>query len=75
MKYIIIKTVFNQPAAILFNESLTHADVAGGQKVLGAGFCRLTENEISVYGSSVSLGIDSRLSDKDHIRLAINLTV
>ena len=69
MKYIIIQTEFNLPAAIMFAEHLEHKTVANGHKVLSAGFCNSLGE---TWGHSESLGIDSKASDSDYIKMALN---
>ena len=59
MKYLIIQSESGLPCAIVFNEALTHKDVAGNMKVLSAGFVEVGSHEVSVYGHSESLNIKS----------------
>ena len=73
MKYIIVEK-FELPIAILFNEILQHSEISNGQKVLGAGFCRINNEGISVFGHSQSLGINARSEDAKHIKSAIEFT-
>lgn len=62
LKYIIVGEE-HLPLAIVFNPILSHAEVAGGKKVLSAGFCYMHNDlnpEASAWGRSVTLGIESR---------------
>ena len=69
MKYIVVKGQFGDESAILFDELLTHKDVAQTQQVISAGFVRVkgvvdrlgTEYlETCCYGESTSLDKKSR---------------
>ena len=72
MKYLIIESETKLPCAVIFNEALTHKDVAGNMKVISAGFVEVGSHEVSVYGHSESLNIKSKPIDKDYIELALN---
>jgi hypothetical protein len=65
-KYIILDHGIPEP--IVFSDTLTHFDVAfalgGKNKVLGAGFCYIADDQYVCYGTSTSLKIDSR-GEKD----------
>jgi len=67
MKYLIVKENSCE-SAILFSELLTHADIAGGLRVLGAGFCQfLNAGEVVCYGESISCGVKSRGKEDEMI--------
>ena len=73
MKYIITKTNCGLPAAICFNEALTHRDVAKPFPVItGAGFCNADGD---VWGHSESLDIGSKPEDATHVKLALNFNL
>jgi hypothetical protein len=71
-KYIITLNQSGLPCAVIFNEALTHKDVAGNMKVISAGFVEVGSHEANVYGFSESLNIASNPRDKDYIELALN---
>ncbi len=75
MKYIIFDDGLD--TAVVFDESLTHADIAGKRAVKSAGFCRLNSVPSwpvwDAYGESISLGKrsapgDSRLIETSFYR-------
>jgi len=72
MKYLVVQTVHLLPAAILFNEALTHKSVAGAQKVLSAGFCNA---QGEVWGRSDSLNIAGHPSDTGYVKMALTLSL
>ena len=72
VKYIVVTSASGIPAAILFNELLTHKDVAGSQTVCGAGFCNPAG---AVWGRSDSLGIKSSAEDATYVKHAIAFTL
>ena len=65
MKYIIFDDGLD--TAIVFDELLTHKDIAGGRAVKSAGFCRLNSVPSwpvwDAYGESISLGKRSMAGD------------
>jgi hypothetical protein len=66
-KYIVVG-VGNLEVPIIFPETLNHSEVARPFKnVISAGFCSIPdrESEYSVWGKSVSLGIESREKDAE----------
>jgi len=71
----------NVPDAIIFPSTITHADMAQwtGMTVLGAGFVSIDTSEygvkvqVSPYGRSESLDIDSRPQDEKFIKRSLNL--
>lgn len=67
MKYIIVECQ-ELELAILFDEILTHADVAAGKKVVSAGFCN---RDGLIWGKSVSLNLEPRAEDASIITRAI----
>ena len=79
MKYLIIQPTDKLPVAVLFSEALGHAEAAQGQKVLGAGFCKITgikegECEVQLWGDSNSLGIGRGRTDAVLVKMAVNFT-
>jgi len=77
-KYLIIQSESGLPCAIIFNEALSHKDVAGNMKVISAGFVEIRENKCDgglfakTFGYSESLNANSNPRDKDYIELALN---
>ena len=68
-KYIIVIS-HELEVPIVFSKILQHNEVAGGRKVVGAGFCHLSidindKRCWSVSGHSISLGIKSRPEDAE----------
>jgi hypothetical protein len=59
MKYIVV-TANGLEVAITFPEVITHADMAGRQSVVAAGFCN---RDLEAFGESTSLGLKSRTQD------------
>lgn len=62
MKYVIVLSDLGSEQAIVFPDTLKHADVAyrfRNGKVKSAGFCSLS-GEWSAWGDSESLGLESR---------------
>ena len=75
MKYIVVEGICCGDA-IIFSEVLTHAEVAGSRKVLGAGFVFFeidSDGEVnpSCYGESETLGIKCRGEDNFAIRIML----
>lgn len=68
-KYIIVETVFGQPAATVFPEILQHNEVAKNQKVISAGFCqhRVHGPGWICWGMSTSLNIKSHPEQDEKI--------
>jgi hypothetical protein len=69
MKYIIVETQYGTENAIIFDEILDHAAVAGQQKVVAAGFTSIKglqdrygsiDTETCCFGGSVTLSLGSR---------------
>ena len=82
MKYIIIGTE-GLEMAILFNECLTHSEIAGERKIVSAGFCYISqaqnkngEPEIMVVtiGTSISLNKCSQPGDSEIIKRSITFS-
>ena len=71
LKYVIVDAGFGCESAIVFPETLTHADVAAfySGRVVSAGFCTISPQEgyVDAYGESISLNIKSRQQDGDII--------
>lgn len=68
-KYLIIQSESGLPCAIVFNEALTHKDVAGNMNVISAGFCDIKEKRH--FGYSESLNVESKQDDWKYIELAL----
>ena len=78
MKYIIVELDGEIPIPFIFPEIIPHDEfymlvrqkISNYKpKVVGAGFVYLVLNNITCYGTSISLGIDSRFGiDEDIIR-------
>lgn len=64
MKYITLADP--RPSILMFPGWLTHAEVAAGRQVLGAGF--IDTHRIICHGGSVSLGVDARPEDTEILR-------
>jgi hypothetical protein len=75
-KYIIVQNN-GLEMAIVFNAILSHVQVAGNMKVVAAGECYLPDelnpNLVSVWGGSVTLGIDSRQEDAAVIKYSLGI--
>jgi len=71
MKYIIVKH-HDIEMAILFDEILTHKQVAGDRHVVAAGNCN---SKGDAYGNSISLGINGRPEDSAIIKQSIARTI
>ena len=58
MKYIIIDSYYYPMAPILFHPCISHKEMANNfrAEILSAGFVRIINNEIEVFGQSTSLG-------------------
>jgi hypothetical protein len=67
MKYLIVQST-GCDLAILFDEILSHKDVAGTRQVVSAGFCDHLGN---VFGESVTLGLNSKPEDTWIIRASM----
>ena len=83
MKYIIVKLDGSARGSILFGPIISHKEMAvayGVDEVLGAGFCSFKWSpdkcgwEVSVYGESVTLGIESKPEDAKDIEWDLNNT-
>jgi hypothetical protein len=62
--------------AIVFPEIIGHDDVARlfiPNTIVGAGFCHVQDDTVSVYGSSAKLQIDSRSADLMYVEQALSL--
>ena len=69
VKYIVVKAAGGMECAVLFDELLTHAEVAGvGRKVVSAGFCDAAGR---VFGKSGSLRKRCRKKDGELVRHAV----
>jgi hypothetical protein len=65
MKYIIVEDRgTGLELGIIFSEYLNHRDVAGDQKVTGAGFCGFVDGKCLAWGESIGLGIKARPQDE-----------
>lgn len=73
MKYIIVEDC-GCKSAILFSEIMTHNSFEVCGKIISAGFCNIGNNDVSVWGSSVSLGLRSRPEDIEIIEKSITFT-
>lgn len=67
MKYIVVKHN-GLELAILFDEILTHKDVAASHEVVSAGFCN---PDGATWGKSISLNLSSRPEDGSAVRHAL----
>jgi len=77
VKYIIVSSESGLPCAVIFNEALTHKDVAGNMKVLSVGFCKISKENspmisVETFGHSESLNMANKLGDRLYIELALN---
>lgn len=76
MKYVIVEK-HGCEVAVLGSEVQDHSDLAGGAKVISAGRCRIGWNkdsqeiEVTIWGGSTSMKINSRLEDADIIQHTI----
>lgn len=75
-KYLIIENQLSLPCAVIFNEALTHKDVAGNMRVQSAGFCSIGQSNdgeyhVCTWGHSESLGVGRLVSDESYIKLAM----
>ena len=61
-KYIIIDNG-GVEVPIVFDEILSHKEMSYNKTVISAGFLDVWENEVSVFGESVTLNIKSRKED------------
>jgi hypothetical protein len=67
LKYIMLGNV--TPAAIVFSDVISHAEVACGRHVSSAGFCYIDEEKgAQCFGESISLKIKSN-PDRDAERI------
>lgn len=81
LKYIVIPKMGIE-CAIVFNDILDHAEVAGDNKVISAGFCKINPNSwdkrphnynsVSVWGFSKTLELTSRPEDAELIEMTLN---
>ncbi len=86
MKYLILDND-NIEVAVLFDELLQHKQIAGGHKVVAAGFCLVRQIDdpgadlsdplpvVEVWGKSVGLGIGTRPNDPEVILESLNRRV
>lgn len=72
LKYIIVENG-GLEMPIIFNETFNHSFIAEPhRKVVSAGFVILTrDGQVSAYGKSTTLGIDSRETDSELIKREI----
>lgn len=68
LKYVIIEHC-GAPGPIVFPEFLDHREIAGNNKVSGAGFCKIDGNKVYVWGKSQSLQIESKQDDAILLKL------
>lgn len=72
-KYIIVQDE-GHDQAVVFSPIMSHKQMAGGLKVVAAGFCSFDgAGNVSVWGESVTLQVKSRLQDYEIIRKQFNL--
>ena len=80
LKYLIIKpALYSREAAVLFDERLVHAQMAGEDTIIvSAGFCSLSYDDrsdmaliVEVWGKSESLNVKYRDVDKNLIYQSI----
>jgi len=73
-KYIIVPA-HGSAWAILMPECINHCDAVNPQttKVLGAGFCTIAGDEVTVEGHSTSLNISAKPADATAIILTLSL--
>lgn len=77
VKYLIIKNGFGVEVPVVFHESIEHAQVCRGQRVVAGGFFYLPDAEsedgslIAAYGKSESCGVSSRQQDSEIIQNAL----
>lgn len=70
MKYIIFEDFAGKPAPILFPDRVSHDEIREQipySRALSAGYLRLSEKGLSVFGLSTSLNLRSRPEDLDII--------
>jgi len=58
-KYIIVQDG-GLELPVIFSPLLKHSEVAGQRRIVAAGFCDISNNEVACWGKSVSLDIESR---------------
>jgi hypothetical protein len=63
-KYLIVISERGCECAIVFNHILDHKQVAGNMEVVSAGYCHFFKGDVSVWGESTTLKIESR-GDED----------
>jgi hypothetical protein len=72
LKYVILKKTGFLVPVIFDGDILSHKDAApAGYDIISAGFCRIADGVVGVWGASGSLDIDSRPGDQEIIRRAI----
>lgn len=61
-KYVVIEhnALLQVPVMCPTDAGVSHSDLAGGKKVVSAGFCRIDGREVQAYGESIGLRIPSR---------------
>ena len=67
MKYIIIDFVF----PVLFTDAIEHKKMANGRFVTSAGFVKIVDGKVEVYGDSISLKLKPDVDDADIISLML----
>lgn len=77
-KYVVIEDEFGNEVPVLFPPSLTHMDIGRRQSCLSAGFYRVVDGTVIVFGESTTLKLKPRDIDamfisrlvggKNHVR-------
>lgn len=75
-KYIIFKYAGVCECAVVFDSLITHSEIGikfGNGDAVSAGFCRVDEFGVAVYGHSVSMGLESRPEDAKLVERSLSI--